>query len=373
MLGLTVKIDGDASGLGDALDKGGSKVTAFGKSIDLGMIAKATVVTGAIVGVVAVLGEFASAAAQDQLEADQLAGAIAAAGAATGDWSAQVDQAIQRGAELAFSDTQIRDALTPLVGVTGDMARAQVLLTEAEDVARLAKVDLATASEAVAKAEGGQGGALAKLLQINAQGLTSTQVLAAAQAKAAGQASIYGGSTAAAGEKISNAMGELGETIGSALVPLLDAIMPAILPIIEAFGTLIKKLLPVLTPALKVLGAVFGVVGTAIGIVVDVIGALVDFFSKAIAAVGDFIGSLGPVKALGDVIGAIGSWFDGSGAGLAGLAGTSATGGNAGGPMSSVVFNVAASGADPESVVRALRRWAGVNGGWTALERAVGG
>jgi len=372
VLGLTVKILGDASQFAGELDKTGGKVSAFGKSIDVGLLAKATVVTGVIAGAVEVLGGFATAAADDRLEVEQLAGAIDAAGAATGDWADKVDDSIAKGQALAFSDTQVRDALTPLVGVTGDVTRAQELLAIAEDVARLKKVDLATAADAVAKAEGGQAGALSKLVEINAAGMTSTELLAAAQQKAKGQADIYGASSQAAGERSAIAFSELGETIGSALLPLLDAIMPAVAPIIEAFGTLIKKLLPVLTPAFQVLGTVLGIVATAIGIVVDVISALVGFFADAIKAVGDFIGSLGPVKALGDIIGGIADWFNGGGPGIVGLAGT-ASGGLAGGPSSSTTFNVVASGADPEAVIRALRRWAGVNGGWAGIERAVGG
>ena len=366
---LTVKVKGDTKELGTALDDGGRKVSAFGKSIDLGGIGKLAAFTGVAGIAVTALAGLASAAADDRLEAEQLAAAIAAAGAATGDWSAQVDSAIAKGAELAYSDTQIRDALTPLVGVTGDMTRANELLATAEDVARLRKVDLATAAEAVAKAEGGQTGALSKLVQVNAAGMTSTQLLAAVQAKAAGQANVYGKSSQAAGERAAIGFGELGEKLGAVLLPLLDALMPALLPIVDALGEMIDALLPILIPMVKLLGAALTIVGRVIGIVARAIAELVRWFAQAIGAVGDFLSSLGPVQALGDVIGGL---FGGPGPGAIGTSGPGYAGAGVTGPRSSTII-VNASGADPDAVVRAIRRWAQVNGGYPALVRKVSG
>jgi phage-related minor tail protein len=311
------------------------------------------------------LKEFADAAAEDQRQADALAQAYQAAGAATGDYAARIDEAIAAGAGLAFSDTQVRDSLQPLIAVTGDAARANELLATAEDIARLKKVDLATAAEAVAKAEGGQATALAKLVGVNATGLTSTEVLAEAQARAAGQAKIYGSSSAAAGEKAGIAMAELGEKIGSMLLPVLDALVPAIGPIIDAFGTIIDALLPILIPLVKNLGGALAIVARVIATVAGALAGLIGWISDAIDAVVDFLSHLDPLKAVGDFFGGL---FAGDG--IAGLAGSS--GGGYGGPVPGPVeVNVLATSADPEAVVRAIVRWARLNGGFPALQAAV--
>lgn len=364
---ITVDIKGDASQLGAELDKAGGKVSGFGKGLDVGLIAKATVVGTAIVAVTDVLVGLGQAAGEDRLEADKLAGAIAAAGAATGDWSAQVDAAIDAGAGLAFSDTEIRDALTPLVGVTGDMTRARELLNEAQDIARLKNLDLATAAEAVAKAEGGQAGQLAKLTEVNATGKTATEVLAAAQAKAAGQADIYGKSTKGATEKASIGFSELGEQLGQAVLPILDELLPALLPIIASLSKLVTAVLPILIPLIRLLGTVLGIAARALGVVVDVIATVVGWFAKAIRIVGDFLGSL---KGVQDVAGFIGGLFGGSGpSSIGGVTGPGYAG--VAGPRANVT--VIASGADPDVVVRAVRRWAQVNGGYPAFVRKVSG
>jgi hypothetical protein len=361
-LGLVVRILGDTKQLAGELEKGGGKVQAFGRSIDVGFVAKAVgaVAIGAVV--VDTLRDLGTAAAEDQLEADQLAQAINAAGAATGDWATQVDNAIRAGQQLAFTDTQVRDALTPLVGVTGDMARAQELLSTAEDIARLKKIDLATAAAAVAKAEGGQATALAKLVGVNAKGLSSTEVLAEAQRRAAGQAKIYGDSTKGAGERASIAMDELGETIGSAVLPILDALLPAILPIIEALGELITAILPVVIPLFRTFASVLAGAARIVGTIARAIADFIGWVQQAVDVVVDFLSNLDPLKAIGDFIGGL------TGPGLTGLAGPA---GGVAGPVAGATFIVQANGADPEGVVRAIRRWAALNGGWTGFERAV--
>jgi hypothetical protein len=365
-VGLVVTILGEAASLGAALDQGGAKVSAFGRSVDVGGIAKmAALGGGALLAANALVG-FGNAAAQDQLEADQLATALTAAGAATGDWQAKVDAAIVAGEELAFTDTEIRQALTPLAGVTGDVGRATELMAIAQDVARLKGIDLATAANAVAKAEGGQATALAKLVGVNAKGLTSTQVLTAAQAKAAGQAKTYGDSTVAANEKMGIKFAELGEKIGTLVLPIMEALIPIVFEIIDAMTPLLDAILPPLMALFRTLATILGGVVRAIRPVIDVIATLAGVVSNAASTVANFVANLNPLKAAGDFIGGL---FGGS---IGGLAGTGPAGGAA--PYTDArAFTVYASSADPDAVVRAIRRWAQLNGGPTAFARQLTG
>jgi phage-related protein len=303
----------------------------------LGTVGKVAAVAGVAGVAVSAIAGMTSAAAEDAAEQERLAQAINAAGAATGDWQASVDAAIASGQRLAFTDTQIRDAMVPLVGATGDVTEANALLATAQDLARLKGVDLTTASEAVAKAHSGNETALARLIGVSGQGLTATETLAEAQRLGAGQAETYGASTAGSMEAASIGFSEVGETIGAAFLPMLQAILPVIIPLIEQIAELVKDLLPILTPLLKLAVIPLKLIATAISAVLDVLGPLLEGIGQAIDLFSDFLGSAGKASKVG------------------------APGGPKGAARSvQVTVN---TGADPDAVIRAIRKYAAVNGG----------
>lgn len=280
---LIISIVGDASKLGKSLTDADGKVQAFGKSIDLGMVTKLGAAAGVVgVATTALLG-MANAAADDRAEAAKLDGVIRAAGAATGDYTAQVEAAITAGQDRAFSDTQTREALQSLVTATGDVTTSTQLLSVAQDVARFAGVDLATAADAIAKAQAGQDTQLARLIPGLAKGATATDTIANASKAAAGQADLFAASTEGMAERNGDALGELGETIGSVLLPVLDALLPAIIPILQALGKLVTAVLPVLIPLVKLLASALTIVATAVAKVADF---LADLVTKAMDAIG---------------------------------------------------------------------------------------
>ena len=308
---LTIQVLADTAKAQAGLRGAGDAAQGMGRGLDLGVIAKGALVVGAIAGVTAAVVDMTKAAAADAQEHERLGAAMEAAGLASGEWEAAVDTAILKGQELAFTDTQIRDAMVPLIGATGDMTKAQEGLALAQDVARLAGVDLETASKAVAKAQAGQGTALAKLTQTNAKGMTSMELLTEVQRKAAGQAEAYGNTATGQAESMSIAFSELTEMIGAALLPVFLEILPALKPVLKAFGELIKALLPLLIPLLKLTVKWLLFVVDVILKVVDAITDMVAWVSNAIDTVGDFVGS-------------IGQFFGGGGGGGGATAGTRA-------------------------------------------------
>lgn len=297
---LVVSIDGDTKGLEAALGKAGNGISVFGKQVST----KAVVGVAAFAGVAGIaasaLIDMTSAAAADRDESAKLASVIAAATGSTQDYTAATDAAIAAGQARAFSDSEVRAGLQPLVTATGDVTLATQQLAIAQDIARLANVDLATASEAVAKADQGQDKALRALIPGLTVGKDATETLANAQKLAAGQADKYGSSTAGVGARVSDAMGELGETIGSALLPILDALLPALLPLIDAFGEIIRALLPVLIPMIKVLAGVLKIV---LGVVLQVVKAIASFISAVVEALQKIGELLRKVPLVGDLIG----------------------------------------------------------------------
>ena len=207
---------------------------------------------------------------EDQAEQEKLTTAIEAATGSTADHTGRGRrrdrgragprvhrQPDARGADVARHRDRRRHLARPRSSAT------------AQDVARFAGVDLATAADAVAKAQAGQDGALTKMLPGLEKGATATDTLANAQALAAGQADAYSKTTEAGFAKTSDAMGELGETVGAALLPALDAILPAILPMIKSLGTLVSAILPLLIPLITLLGKALGVVANVLVLVVE--------------------------------------------------------------------------------------------------------
>ena len=363
-VGIQVGITGDTSGLKGALDEAGGGLEVFGQKINATAVVGVAALAGGAAIAVSAIADMTTAAAEDRAEQEKLNQVYVAAGAATAGYTETIDAAIEAGAAKAFSDSEVRAGLQSLVVATGDAAKANELLGPAMDIARFAGVDLETASKALAKAHDGNDAALRKLIPGLEKGATSADTIAAATALATGQADLYAKSSEGMGKQSSDAFAEIGETIGSAFLPVMDAIVPALIPILQLLGELIKELLPLLTPVIHViveaLKIFIGVLTTLIGIIKEVVKWISDMVQRVQDAA-NFIGSvdLNPFALPG-----------GGGEAPAGRArGRGARSGGGGGGGNNVTINV--QSADPQQVVRALRRWAGANGGAGPLLRSL--
>lgn len=297
MVALTVDINGNTKGLEKSLGGASGEVKDFGGSV-LGTAAKLTVVAGVAVAAGAAIVSMTKAAADDRAEQAKLEKAIAAVGAETATSTAQIEAAIAAGQDKAFSDTQSREALQSLVTATKDVGAATDLLTQAQDIARFANVDLATASDAVAKAYAGNDKALRSLVPGMQKGATVTETLGNASKIAAGQADLYAKSADGMNARAGDAFGELSETIGEVFLPVLDAVLPIVIQMIKLFGQLVKAVLPLLIPVLKVVGQVLTKMGEILATVVGWIIKLVNWLTTAIGKLGDFIDSVNPFKGI---------------------------------------------------------------------------
>ena len=365
-VGLIVEILGDASKLQDSIagatgPKGaGGLLSGFG-----GAALKVAAFAGAAGIAANVIADLTTAAADDQAEQAKLEAAYRASGAAVGDWQAITDRAIATAQDKAFSDTQARDALQSLVTTTGDATLAAQLLGPAMDIARFANVDLATAADAVAKANEGQDGALRKLLPGLEKGATATDTLANATKAAAGQADTYANSAAGMQEKGKNAFSELGETIGSVFLPVLQEILPVLTPILISLGELVKAVLPLIIPLVKILARELAAMVQIISMVVGWTIKLVTWLTDAAGAVGRFIDSINPLKGIKlpslPFIGGNAAAVGAAGVGRSAAA-TSTSSASSGSPQ--IVVYTTGDGIEAEqAIVRALRRVGRINGG----------
>jgi hypothetical protein len=277
---LAIKIIADASGAIKELDKVGKKTGGFADAVGAAALPAATIVTG--------LGAMTVAAAKDAAEQQQLAKTYETATGSTEDYSAAIDAAIKAGRDKAFTDTDVRKGLAPLITATGDAEKANEMLGPAMDIARLAGVDLETASEALAKSLAGQNRQLVALLPGMEKVKDPTEQIAIATALAAGAAETYAQTAPGQLLAVTDAYLELGESIGVTFLPLLKEMtkflgeaavflrehMEVVQPLAVVFGALAVAVLavnvalgilallasPVVLVALAIAGVIAGIV-----------------------------------------------------------------------------------------------------------------
>ena len=145
--------------------------------------------------------------------------------------------------EFGIADDQLRPALAGLAAVTGDVGKAQALLGTSMDIAASKHIDLETASRLLAKAYGGNIGALKKLFpQISAATVKSKDFAAAMReisGETKGAAAAAANTFAGQMERIKLAFGEASESLGYKLIPALksfaDLIINKTIPAIQKF------------------------------------------------------------------------------------------------------------------------------------------
>ena len=290
---LKLSILGDVDNLNKSLKTATADVETFGDK--MGKVGK--VIGAAFVAAAAAAGAYAikigvegvKAAIEDEKAQTQLALALENATGATKAQIAATEQSIlQMSLATGVADDQLRPALGRLVRSTGDITKAQDLLSTALDVSTATGKPLETVANALGKAYEGNTTALGKLgLGISAAQL-KTMSFTDVQSRlsdlfggaAARNADTYAGRIA----RMQVAFDEAKETIGFALLPILEKVINFInqnaLPAINAFsnafslgggglggyitevGNLISA---VFTPIINGLVKAFGYVKQAIG------------------------------------------------------------------------------------------------------------
>ena len=232
---ITVKIDGqyDNKDISRAIkDLESLKTQAGGTGSGMDVLKKGFLAVGAAAAGMATIGAVTSfltdsmaAAMEDEKSMVSLAKAMDNVGA--GSANAQVEDFI-RSLMLAtgVADDQLRPAFQKLVTATGDVAQSQSLLQTAMDVSAATGRDLASVSQAIAKASTGQLSALTRLgVPLDANIIKTKDFGAAVDVlnqkfggQAAAAASTYGGEL----KRLETAAGEAQETIGYALLGALE-------------------------------------------------------------------------------------------------------------------------------------------------------
>jgi phage-related protein len=246
---LKLSILGDVDNLNKSLKTASTDVDSFGDKVGKAGLAigKAFAAAAAAAGAAAIaIGiESVNAAIADEKAQTQLALALEnATGATTAQIAATEQSILKMSLATGVADDQLRPALQRLVLSTGDITKAQDLLSVALDVSTATGKPLESVANALGRAYDGNTTALGKL----GIGLSSAELKTMSFEEVQTRLSdLFGGAAAANAEtyagkiaRVQVAFNEAKETLGNALLPILDKLLKFIndnaLPAITAFS-----------------------------------------------------------------------------------------------------------------------------------------
>lgn len=290
------------------VDDSSSKMGEFSKKAGLAFAAAgAAAATYAIkIGVDGV-----KAAIEDEAAQVKLAGALRnATGATEAQIKATEEQILKMSLATGVSDEKLRPALQRIALSTGDLSKAQDLLSVALDVSTSTGKPLEAVANAIGKAYDGNTAALGKLGIGLSSAELKTMSFTDVQTKLT---DLFGGAAAANAEtyqgrldRLKVTFDEAKETIGFKLLPIIDKLVQFVVnevvpalgkfadffkPITDAIdknketftefiGFIQKYVVPVLV---TVLGGAFKVVGEIAGGIINVIGAVINGLNSLIS------------------------------------------------------------------------------------------
>jgi hypothetical protein len=231
---LKLSILADVDNLKKELDKGTKEVEGFGGKLEkFSAAAKAAFVAAAAAAAayaVKLAVDGVKAAIEDEAAQQRLANALKNVTGATNEQIASIEkQILKTSLATGVADDQLRPALQRLAVATGDVTKANDLLTLALDISAATGKSVESVSNELGKAYEGNTGALTRLgvglsaAEIKTLGLegavaTLSDTFGGA---AATQANTYEGRI----QRLQVAFDEAKETVGAALLPILEKLL----------------------------------------------------------------------------------------------------------------------------------------------------
>jgi hypothetical protein len=310
-LSILADVDDLKKKLGDAdndVNKSASNIEKFGKAAAAAFAVAAVAAAGYAVKIGI---DGVKAAIEDEQAQLRLSSALKSATGAT-DAQVKATEAFISKTQLAagVADTELRGAMQRLAVSTKDTTKAQGLLTLALDISKGTGKDLASVSEALAKAYEGQDTKLARL----GIGLSAADLKTMDFTKTTEKLSeLYGGAASRNAEtfqgrmdRLKQAFEEGKESIGNALLPyiekLVDIVVNQVIPNLQKFAAYfdpIKKaimdnketfqefgqflqtyIIPILVDGL---GNALKAIGIIAGGVINVVGSVIEAVQKAVS------------------------------------------------------------------------------------------
>jgi hypothetical protein len=223
---------------------------------------KAALPAAAAVGALGLAAfDAAKGAMEDAAAQAQLAQSITKNTNATkGQISANEDWISQQGKLLGVTDDELRPAMAKLVTQTKSVTKAQELAALSMDIAAATGKPLATVTDAVAKAAGGNTKALAKLSPelkgMIKEGLDAEGAMSVLADTFGGAATTKANTAQGQFQRLQVSLAETKETIGAALLPIIEKV----LPVLTSFGNWASEN----TGVFLIVGGVIGGIAAAV-------------------------------------------------------------------------------------------------------------
>jgi hypothetical protein len=187
--------------------------------------------TAAVAALGAALFDATKGAMEDAAAQDLLANNLRrATGATEQQIAANEDWISTQGKLLGITDDELRPVLAKLAKATGSVTKAQQFANQAMDIAAATGKPLATVTDAVAKAYGGNMTALAKLApeyrQMIKDGADFETVMSLIADTTGGAATEAANTAQGQFKRLGVALDETKESVGAALLPAIQAVLP---------------------------------------------------------------------------------------------------------------------------------------------------
>jgi hypothetical protein len=232
---LKLNLLADTTDFAAGIKKASGQTDSFSTNLKSSMksIAKSAALAGvAVAGMAVAFGvDAVKAAIEDQKSQKQLQVALKNTTKATDKQIKSAEKWITKQ-QFAYgiADDKLRPALARLTRATGDVTKAQDLLSIAIDVSAGTGKDLQTVTDAIAKAQTGNLGSLKKLGVPLTENIIKTKDLTAANEL---MAKSYGGAAAANADTLAGKLAIFNQRIGEAKESIGTAILKAIQPFAE--------------------------------------------------------------------------------------------------------------------------------------------
>lgn len=220
----TINLIGDATKFINELEKSEKGTQSFGDKVESAGKKMSLLVSVPIVGY---LTAATKAAVDDDAAQTHLAQTLQNTVGNSKELVTQVEAYITKAQKAStFTDDDLRPAFETFLTTTHSVEDSQRLLSVAMDVAAGKGIDLKTASEAVAKANEGQFGAVNRLIpgiiDMKDKTLTADQAVNQLANTFNGQAKSATETASGKAQTLKRDMGELSEKIGGQLLPVVD-------------------------------------------------------------------------------------------------------------------------------------------------------
>jgi hypothetical protein len=217
------------------------------------LAAAAAIAASAITAAFGLAVKFAKSAIQaaiaDDAEQQKLIATLKARGQTTEQATKRVNELIEAGAKLAFTDSEIRKGYEIATSFAKKYSNQQKILATAQDLSRAKGISLEAATKLVGRAYGGSTGALARYgIQID-KGTKGIEALGAINKKVAGVAKQYSKTFAGQFDIVRISIDETVEAIGMAIgggegLPTFVRLLEGMRPVVDDLIGEINKNLP---------------------------------------------------------------------------------------------------------------------------------